>query len=86
MDKYTFILIILCILAGISLTIFITDLVRFCKKKKEKRVNEKVESLKKVKEDCVEAKLELANLQDQLNINKDELLRLQNEQAKEPVA
>ena len=46
MDKYTFILIILCILAGISLTIFITDLVRFCKKKKEKRVNEKVESLK----------------------------------------
>lgn len=49
MDKYTFILIILCILAGISLTIFITDLVKFCKKKKEKRVNEKVESLKKLR-------------------------------------
>ena len=39
MDKYTFILIILRILAGISLTIFITDLVKFCKKKKEKRRN-----------------------------------------------
>ena len=67
------------------MTIFITDLVGFCKTKKEKRVNEKVESLKKIKEDCANAELELINLQDQLNINKTELLRLQNEQAKEQV-
>ena len=50
MDKYTFILIILCILAGISLIIFITDLVRIRKKKKEKRINKSEE--RRVGKEC----------------------------------
>lgn len=86
MNKNIFIFVVLGIFAVISLISFIIGLARINKKKKEKQINEKVESLKKIKEDCANAELELINLQDQLNINKTELLRLQNEQAKEQVA
>lgn len=83
MNRDSFFLIILYVLAGTSLISFIISLVKIRRKRKKRQLNEKNESLKKVKEECAEAKLELINLQEQLSTGKTELSQLQNEQAKE---